>query len=357
MVIILFLLSEGEKDQKNTDWYHFIRNLPDEVDIPCFWHEKEWELFRDPKIRKGLLRQLNTYKKIEQDLLALIQAYPALFPSKSASYCSEKIKRYYTHLFSRAFGPVDYLMMVPLAEMLNHENVNVSFGKKFGEEKPYDQEYGEDYRTTSSEELSDSDQYSDSDFEYDPVPQTPSEEDPSQHLSNPKIQDLFKDLSKLQSQLTQELDFFRIPDTLFYARLLAKVDELAELSRNQKNFKNALPRLTQKYDEIKKFAKSEKARLLEERLPKSEETEEKASSKPKKPALEKLPFLESFARPDSFEHFYIKTKRSEYFRKGSQVYLCYGRLDNMYMLKKYGMALEDNRYDKVLVRVNHLREM
>ena len=39
------------------------------------------------------------------------------------------------------------------------------------------------------------------------------------------------------------------------------------------------------------------------------------------------------------------------FAKGSQVYLCYGRLTNRELLKRYGFCLTNNKYNNICIKL------
>lgn len=51
----------------------------------------------------------------------------------------------------------------------------------------------------------------------------------------------------------------------------------------------------------------------------------------------------------------MKCSRKDQFEKGAQVYFCYGRLSNRMMLMRYGMALENNKYDHFHLRVDYTK--
>jgi hypothetical protein len=37
--------------------------------------------------------------------------------------------------------------------------------------------------------------------------------------------------------------------------------------------------------------------------------------------------------------------------KGSQIYICYGRMSNREMLKRYGFCLQNNKYNNIFIRL------
>lgn len=52
--------------------------------------------------------------------------YPDLFEEET--YSEANIRWIYIHIWSRCFGGVmDYVSMVPIVEMMNHENTNMFF--------------------------------------------------------------------------------------------------------------------------------------------------------------------------------------------------------------------------------------
>ena len=55
------------------------------------------------------------------------------------------------------------------------------------------------------------------------------------------------------------------------------------------------------------------------------------------------------AMPDKYD-FVIRTY-NDGFPKGSQVYLCYGRMSNRDMLKRYGFCLPFNKYNYLYIKL------
>lgn len=53
--------------------------------------------------------------------------------------------------------------------------------------------------------------------------------------------------------------------------------------------------------------------------------------------------------PSEYE-FQIKTSQDVY-PKGSQVYICYGRMSNREMLKRYGFCLMNNKYNNIFIKL------
>ena len=53
--------------------------------------------------------------------------------------------------------------------------------------------------------------------------------------------------------------------------------------------------------------------------------------------------------PENYD-FIIKSQ-SEFFPKGSQVYLCYGRMSNRDALKRYGFCLTNNKYNNLYIKL------
>jgi len=54
---------------------------------------------------------------------------------------------------------------------------------------------------------------------------------------------------------------------------------------------------------------------------------------------------------DPHAYFTLCTKFKQIFRKGSQVYHCYGRRTNRYLLANYGFCLPHNKYNSCSFRV------
>jgi hypothetical protein len=53
--------------------------------------------------------------------------------------------------------------------------------------------------------------------------------------------------------------------------------------------------------------------------------------------------------PDEYE-FQIQAGKEAY-PKGSQVYICYGRMSNRDMLKRYGFCLANNKYNNIFIKL------
>ena len=60
---------------------------------------------------------------------------------------------------------------------------------------------------------------------------------------------------------------------------------------------------------------------------------------------------EKLWKDDDFEYMILKNSEKDFFQKNSQVYFCYGRLSNRKLLSRYGMALEFNKYDNVIIKI------
>ena len=48
--------------------------------------------------------------------------------------------------------------------------------------------------------------------------------------------------------------------------------------------------------------------------------------------------------------FQVKTGENTY-QKGSQVFLCYGRISNRQLLKRYGFCLTNNKYNHLFIKL------
>lgn len=49
--------------------------------------------------------------------------------------------------------------------------------------------------------------------------------------------------------------------------------------------------------------------------------------------------------------FQVKTGEHTY-QKGSQVFLCYGRISNRQLLKRYGFCLSNNKYNHLFIKLH-----
>ena len=53
--------------------------------------------------------------------------------------------------------------------------------------------------------------------------------------------------------------------------------------------------------------------------------------------------------PDDYT--FVITSQGDSFPKGSQVYLCYGRMSNRDCLKRYGFCLTQNKYNNISIKL------
>jgi hypothetical protein len=53
--------------------------------------------------------------------------------------------------------------------------------------------------------------------------------------------------------------------------------------------------------------------------------------------------------PEDYD--FVITSQQDTFPKGSQVYLCYGRMSNRDALKRYGFCLTQNKYNNMCIKL------
>ena len=58
----------------------------------------------------------------------------------------------------------------------------------------------------------------------------------------------------------------------------------------------------------------------------------------------------TFSNVDKEYDFVIRTGKQGY-PKGSQVYICYGRMSSREMLKRYGFCLQHNKYNNIYIKM------
>jgi hypothetical protein len=58
----------------------------------------------------------------------------------------------------------------------------------------------------------------------------------------------------------------------------------------------------------------------------------------------------AFSKVDENYDFIIRAGKSGY-PKGSQIYICYGRMSSREMLKRYGFCLQHNKYNNVYIKM------
>jgi glycosyltransferase involved in cell wall biosynthesis len=255
----------------------------------------DWTLSEKAELQDKFLvfeskKQEKTALFYYESLVEVFQAFPNFFPPDDLQrefFWSYKLVT--TRSFSHGEG-----MVIPLADNLNHEDVYV------------------DYLTLSREFLNRKALGIDESKDY---------KDFLGYISR------FDGRKKFRSHLNRfEKLIDRIPDANFNVlRHIWEVDDL-------------LSGLQSSSDEEEFVEEDESESNAEE--DEDEEDEDEESSQEEPPSL----VIEG-------KYFVMRTGSEGSFLKGSQVFNCYGRLNNTDLLNEYGFCLLPNRYDSLYVRV------
>lgn len=124
LCLAIFLLSEYLKGPEKSFWWPYI-DVMNESDIASFWSESELERLGDYELK----REAQTYKDevlFEWDQISkLIPLYPEAFPGGA---CKEQFLLMYNYACTRCFGwTLPSTMMVPLADFLNHQPCDTQY--------------------------------------------------------------------------------------------------------------------------------------------------------------------------------------------------------------------------------------
>ncbi|KAL4502976.1 hypothetical protein ABPG72_014205 [Tetrahymena utriculariae] len=124
-IMLVYLLRQYQLG-KVSPWYHLISNLSRYIDTVDFWEEEEYKYLDDAIFRERIRLQRNYFNYLAKNLREILPKYPDLFEEQT--YSEENIRWIYIHIWSRSFGgSMDYISMVPIVEMMNHENTNMFF--------------------------------------------------------------------------------------------------------------------------------------------------------------------------------------------------------------------------------------
>ena len=381
-MLLVYLLYEYSKGEKS-NWYHLLNNLPRDIDYVVFWEEEELKDLEDTTIQRLARRRKKQYDQDEAFVIETIKKYPGLLDPDV--FTPRNIRWIYTHLITRCFGKYfEYVVMVPFAELFNHEcsdvyydleyfSINPDIPKDYAMDDPKEvpEEQIEEFDTSDGTYDSDDFEF-DSDYEYD------KDDVPNKAISG--YQELEKDhadkslfpgeisskLKEIEASLTNDFDWSD-GFSIFFAKEIYK--EALNAANNYSSHKITI-------NSARNFLKSLETSILtfkkqtrefyrdvynideKDVVIKQKENILKMAAEDEQTKEEeiKLPFeADSKWKDDKFDNFVMKASWKDQFEKGSQVFFCYGRLSNRLMLLRYGVALEYNKYDHVHFKVPFIR--
>jgi len=385
-MLLVFLLKEYSKGE-DSEFYHLIANLPRDIDYVVFWSDEELNLLEDSSVSRIAKQHRKTYEEEEAYVLELSQRYPEVLDPNI--FTKENIRWIYTHLVTRCFGKyLEYITMIPFAELFNHETIDVYYDLEYyatnpnipkdyvmDEPKEAQQEELNNYDTSEGSNGSEDEEF-DSDYEYekDDFPmEIENEEDISAKLNGLPILDEMRMRSDdIEHVLINEFDWGDGFSIFFVKEVYREAsDILNKYKSGEMNiatarnlfmyletamviFKNEVRKFYKKVYKIK-----EDQVLPQQRKKFIQQTEEKEAEenleKIKKKPVEELFEPDEEWKEDHFDNFVMKASFKDQFEQGSQVFFCYGRLSNRTALIRYGIALEYNKYEHIHLKIPYLK--
>lgn len=108
-------------------YYHYFQTWPDDTEILFEWSPKEMEELQDDSLAEESKDHYSDYKLCFNQISGFLDKHPEFF--KPESYREDIFKLCYVLLTNRCFGSEwkGLSQMVPSADMLNHDNVNVHY--------------------------------------------------------------------------------------------------------------------------------------------------------------------------------------------------------------------------------------
>lgn len=376
-MLMMFLIYEHSRG-KDSPWYHLLENLSRDIDYVIFWPEEELELLEDESLVRLARGTRSSFEEEAQKFLEIAKKYPDILKEEFFTY--ENVRWIYIHLTTRCFGKYfEYVTMVPMAELLNHECTDVFYDFRYNEDnphKPADQHFDDPKPLTEEEidnfETSDGTYGSiehdqDSDFDYD-------QDSEARFLSNTKKQLLKEDeffMDEVKSKIQDIKTFFTTKfnwcDTLttsYMKEILCYLDDLEQRYEAGKLSLAAARKEISSIETQNVFYKNEIWKYYKEVLGKAEseikieqfETIKRGTKKKEEEKKSTIDFKEDKDwKEDKFDTFIMKAAWKDQFEKEAQVFFCYGRLSNRLMLMRYGMTLEYNKYDHVHFKIPYIK--
>ena len=386
-MLLVFLIHEYKRG-RDSEWYHLLQNLPKDLDYVIFWSDEELKNLEDETIFKISKKYRKEYEEEKAFILTLSNRYPDLIDP--AYFTSENIQWIYTHLVTRCFGKyLEYVTMVPFAELFNHECSDVFYDLKYVEGNPhvlgasFDDKWKklepgeEDNFDTSDGSYNSSDEEFDSDYEYDFDLQ---DDIMKIDLKTEKYDDFGGDVQSrirdIEYYISNQIDLGDSFSIFYFSQVMDKIKTLknelnigkitiqvANSIMKELEFINVLYANEIKiyYSEVlnkKKtdFLITQHDNLLKMNEPKQELDDIAAIDEVATIAMGELFNKDEDWKDDKFDYFVMKASWKDQFEKNSQVFFCYGRLSNRLMLLRYGMTLEWNKYEHIHFKIAYTNE-
>ena len=107
-------------------WYPYLE-IVEGMDLLMFWNDDEMDELQDIFLKNQAKKMLQSYRALWKDVYKVIKKYPGFFPGTEEEL--ESVFRWsYELVIGRSFGEaLPCSMLVPLADNLNHANVNVTY--------------------------------------------------------------------------------------------------------------------------------------------------------------------------------------------------------------------------------------
>ena len=392
-MLLVYLLSEYKKG-KHSEWYYLLQNLPKDLDYVIFWSDEELNKLEDDTIVQIAKKHRREYEEEKEVILSLSKKYPDLLDPMY--FTSENIQWIYTHLVTRCFGKyLEYVTMVPFAELFNHECSDVFYDLKYLEGNPhvpsvpFDESWkklepGEEDNFDSSDgSYNSNDEEFDTDYEYDFYKEILDE--PTHEVSfkeglefikiDKKIDesdelncDVLSRIRDLEHYVLNQIDLGDSFSIFYLRQVMDKIEKLKgdletekiTIEQAHSILKNLEVNNVVYVNEIKKYytevlgkKQADLSITQQENLIKMNEPKEKAGSNYISEPFDK----DEEWRDDKFDYFVMKASWKDQFEKNSQVFFCYGRLSNRLMLLRYGMALEWNKYEHIHFKIPYTNEL
>ena len=382
-MLLVYLIHEHSKGQQS-DWYHLIANLPEDIDYVVFWTEDELNMLEDKSLYRLAKQHKNEYDKEEAFVLEMVQKYPDIL--KVSAFTPKRIRWAYTHLVTRCFGKyLEYTTMVPFAEFFNHECIDVYYDMEYYTNNPHKpknytmddpkeitEEETETNATSEGSNKSDDVEF-DSDYEYDDnFMQTEEDSSIEKKLNGLPILDEIRMRSDdIENFLINEFDWSDGFSIFFVKEVYQETYSILErykasqldLAAARNLIMNLETSMVIYKNETRKFLKTickiEENEFVTKQKKKLMEQGEAQEEKEREERLNKKPTEELFDpdekwKEDTFDNFIMKASWKDQFDPGAQLYFCYGRLSNRSALLRYGFALEYNKYEHIHLKMPYM---
>ena len=371
-IVALYTLSEYKKE-RNSRFYHFINNLPRDIDFAALWSAEDLSYLEDDEFKAAISKRKEDYLEEEDAFIDLVSKHRQRFDSET--FNRENFRWIWTHLITRAFGwmsGMPYTTFVPLAESINHHCNYLVHGAyyKNGEgytsdmlQKPAHLKLQEEMNEL--ETLDGSDGYSEEefDFNYD-IENIDNNQHPQKNEeinnSDTDLQKIMEKVEAVKKRLNTELEWKNGVNLVLITQVTLQLEE-AITNYEKKNatleeifrILNEIDASVSKYcQEFQKY--SERITLPiydEDYFVESIQTEYKLH-----PNFDMKISVDGTIplKDDNFEYFTISTTKRDQFEKGAQIYFIYGQMNNRTLLLDYGIAIEHNQHETYILKLPYL---